>query len=189
MRPGIIFFTLPMGNTSATGVCFSRDAATGEDIFVGEYLINAQGEDVVAGIRTPQQITKEGSRRWAVLAGVSEADRVAKYPSMEESMPEIYKELDALQTKLENHYKDMQDMILNSNRIIIGNDSTEVVNSTIVWEKTDIGSNEFTYLLNFNSYGNLSTESQIVDQIKNDTLITRDYYVSDGFSYYYTKYK
>jgi len=80
-------------------------------------------------------------------------------------------------------------MILNSNRIIIGNDSTEVVNSTIVWEKTDIGSNEFTYLLNFNSYGNLSTESQIVDQIKNDTLITRDYYVSDGFSYYYTKYK
>jgi pyruvate, orthophosphate dikinase len=99
-----------MGETSATGVCFSRDAATGEDLFVGEYLINAQGEDVVAGIRTPQQITKEGSQRWAVLAGVSEEERVAKYPSMEESMPEIYKELDALQTKLENHYKDMQDM-------------------------------------------------------------------------------
>lgn len=99
-----------MGETSATGVAFSRDAATGEDLFVGEYLINAQGEDVVAGIRTPQQITKEGSQRWAVLAGVSEAERVAKYPSMEEAMPEIYKELDALQTKLENHYKDMQDM-------------------------------------------------------------------------------
>ena len=99
-----------MGDTSATGVCFSRDAATGEDLFVGEYLINAQGEDVVAGIRTPQQITKEGSQRWAVLAGVSEADRVANYPSMEESMPSIYQELDALQTKLENHYKDMQDM-------------------------------------------------------------------------------
>jgi pyruvate,orthophosphate dikinase len=99
-----------MGNTSATGVCFSRDAGTGEDIFVGEYLINAQGEDVVAGIRTPQQITKEGSQRWAVLAGVSEEDRLTHYPSMEESMPEIYKELDALQTKLENHYKDMQDM-------------------------------------------------------------------------------
>lgn len=99
-----------MGETSATGVCFSRDAATGEDLFVGEYLINAQGEDVVAGIRTPQQITKEGSQRWAVLAGVSEEDRVSKYPSMEESMPVIYKELDALQTKLENHYKDMQDM-------------------------------------------------------------------------------
>jgi len=99
-----------MGDTSATGVCFSRDAATGEDLFIGEYLINAQGEDVVAGIRTPQQITKTGSQRWAQLAGVSETDRLAKYPSMEEAMPEIYKELDAIQTKLENHYKDMQDM-------------------------------------------------------------------------------
>ena len=99
-----------MGDTSATGVCFSRDAATGEDQFVGEYLINAQGEDVVAGIRTPQQITKIGSQRWAQLAGVSEAERVAKYPSMEEAMPSIYAELDALQTKLENHYRDMQDM-------------------------------------------------------------------------------
>lgn len=99
-----------MGDGSATGVCFSRDAATGEDIFIGEYLINAQGEDVVAGIRTPQQITKEGSQRWARLAGVSEADRLAQFPSMEEAMPEIYKELDALQTKLELHYKDMQDM-------------------------------------------------------------------------------
>jgi pyruvate, orthophosphate dikinase len=99
-----------MGDTSATGVCFSRDAATGEDMFIGEYLINAQGEDVVAGIRTPQQITKSGSQRWAALAGVSEADRLAKYPSMEEAMPSIYKELDAIQTKLENHYKDMQDM-------------------------------------------------------------------------------
>ena len=99
-----------MGDTSATGVCFSRDAATGEDQFVGEYLINAQGEDVVAGIRTPQQITKIGSQRWAELAGISDAERVAKYPSMEEAMPEIYQELDALQTKLENHYKDMQDM-------------------------------------------------------------------------------
>ncbi len=92
-----------MGETSATGVCFSRDAATGEDLFNGEYLINAQGEDVVAGIRTPQQITKIGSQRWAELAGVSEEERVSKYPSMEEAMPEIYKELDALQTKLENH--------------------------------------------------------------------------------------
>jgi pyruvate, phosphate dikinase len=99
-----------MGESSATGVCFSRDAATGEDLFNGEYLINAQGEDVVAGIRTPQQITKIGSQRWAELAGVSEEERVSKYPSMEEAMPEIYKELDALQTKLENHYRDMQDM-------------------------------------------------------------------------------
>ncbi|MBQ1176574.1 MAG: pyruvate, phosphate dikinase, partial [Paludibacteraceae bacterium] len=99
-----------MGDTSATGVAFSRDAATGENLFVGEYLINAQGEDVVAGIRTPQQITKIGSQRWAQLANISEEERVAKYPSMEEAMPEIYAELDALQTKLENHYKDMQDM-------------------------------------------------------------------------------
>ena len=99
-----------MGDTSATGVCFSRDAGNGEDLFNGEYLINAQGEDVVAGIRTPQQITKIGSQRWAERAGISEEERIAKYPSMEEAMPEIYAELDALQTKLENHYKDMQDM-------------------------------------------------------------------------------
>ena len=99
-----------MGETSATGVCFSRDAGSGEDLFNGEYLINAQGEDVVAGIRTPQQITKVGSQRWAELACVSEEERLAKYPSMEEAMPSIYAELDVLQTKLENHYKDMQDM-------------------------------------------------------------------------------
>lgn len=99
-----------MGETSATGVCFSRDAGNGEDLFNGEYLINAQGEDVVAGIRTPQQITKIGSQRWAERAGIPEAERAAKYPSMEEAMPEIYKELDTLQTKLENHYRDMQDM-------------------------------------------------------------------------------
>ena len=99
-----------MGANSATGVCFSRDAATGEDIFNGEWLVNAQGEDVVAGIRTPQQITLEGSRRWAELQGFSEEERREKFPSMEEAMPEIYKELDALQTKLENHYRDMQDM-------------------------------------------------------------------------------
>ena len=99
-----------MGETSATGVCFSRDAGNGEDLFNGEYLINAQGEDVVAGIRTPQQITKIGSQRWAERAGIPEEERAANYPSMEEAMPEIYKELDALQTKLENHYRDMQDM-------------------------------------------------------------------------------
>ncbi len=99
-----------MGNTSATGVCFSRDAATGEDIFNGEWLVNAQGEDVVAGIRTPQQITLEGSRRWAELQGISEAERAEKFPSMEEAMPAIYKQLDELQTKLEQHYHDMQDM-------------------------------------------------------------------------------
>ncbi|MCI5451876.1 pyruvate, phosphate dikinase [bacterium] len=99
-----------MGETSATGVCFSRDAGNGENLFNGEYLINAQGEDVVAGIRTPQQITKIGSQRWAERAGISEEERAAKYPSMEEAMPELYKELDALQDKLEKHYRDMQDM-------------------------------------------------------------------------------
>ena len=99
-----------MGETSATGVCFSRDAGNGENLFNGEYLVNAQGEDVVAGIRTPQQITKIGSQRWAERAGISEEERAAKYPSMEEAMPEIYKELDSIQAKLENHYRDMQDM-------------------------------------------------------------------------------
>lgn len=99
-----------MGLTSGTGVCFSRDAGTGENLFNGEYLINAQGEDVVAGIRTPQQITLEGSKRWAELAGVSEADRAAKYPSLEEAMPQMYKELFQIQNNLEKHYKDMQDM-------------------------------------------------------------------------------
>ncbi|MBQ7150422.1 MAG: pyruvate, phosphate dikinase [Prevotella sp.] len=99
-----------MGNTSATGVCFSRDAATGENRFNGEYLINAQGEDVVAGIRTPQQITKEGSLRWAKQQGIADEIRATKFPSMEEAMPELYAQLDALQNKLENHYHDMQDM-------------------------------------------------------------------------------
>jgi pyruvate,orthophosphate dikinase len=99
-----------MGVTSATGVAFSRDASTGENLFNGEYLINAQGEDVVAGIRTPQQITKIGSQRWAVLAKVTEADRAANYPSLEEAMPVVYKELFAIQQKLEQHSKDMQDM-------------------------------------------------------------------------------
>ena len=99
-----------MGDTSATGVCFSRDAANGENVFNGEYLVNAQGEDVVAGIRTPQQITKLGSQRWAERAGISEEERAAKYPSMEEAMPEIYEQLNGIQEKLENHYHDMQDM-------------------------------------------------------------------------------
>ena len=99
-----------MGDTSATGVCFSRDAGNGENLFNGEYLVNAQGEDVVAGIRTPQQITKIGSQRWAERAGISEEERVANYPSMEEAMPEIYAQLNDLQDKLEKHYHDMQDM-------------------------------------------------------------------------------
>ncbi len=99
-----------MGDNSATGVCFSRDAATGEDIFNGEYLINAQGEDVVAGVRTPQEITLEGSHRWAERNGTSEEDRKNNFPSLEEAMPSIYNELNEIQQKLEDHYKDMQDM-------------------------------------------------------------------------------
>ncbi len=99
-----------MGNNSATGVAFSRDAATGENIFNGEYLINAQGEDVVAGVRTPQQITVEGSRRWAKLQGISEEERREKYPSLEESMPTCAADLIAIANRLEDYYKDMQDM-------------------------------------------------------------------------------
>ena len=99
-----------MGESSATGVAFTRDAATGENLFNGEYLINAQGEDVVAGIRTPQQITRIGSQRWAALAGVTEEVRAAQFPSLEEAMPEVYQELYATQKKLENHTKDMQDV-------------------------------------------------------------------------------
>jgi pyruvate,orthophosphate dikinase len=72
-----------MGENSGTGVCFTRDAGTGENQFNGEYLINAQGEDVVAGVRTPQQITKIGSKRWAELAKIEEEDRIANYPSLE----------------------------------------------------------------------------------------------------------
>lgn len=82
------------GDDSATGVCFSRDPATGENKFYGEYLINAQGEDVVAGIRTPQPMGKDDSGR----------------VSLEEAMPSVYAELDAARLKLERHYKDMQDM-------------------------------------------------------------------------------
>ncbi|MDH5414106.1 MAG: pyruvate, phosphate dikinase, partial [Flavobacteriaceae bacterium] len=99
-----------MGDNSGTGVCFTRDAGTGENVFNGEYLINAQGEDVVAGTRTPQQITKLGSLRWAELAKVDEDDRAENYPSLEELMPNIYKELNGYQEKLEKHYRDMQDM-------------------------------------------------------------------------------
>ncbi|WP_300879267.1 pyruvate, phosphate dikinase [uncultured Alistipes sp.] len=99
-----------MGSNSATGVAFSRDAATGENIFNGEYLINAQGEDVVAGIRTPQQITVEGSKRWAKAQNVSEEDRKNKYPSLEEVMPEVYKELNEIQHHLETYFTDMQDI-------------------------------------------------------------------------------
>jgi len=99
------------GTNSATGVAFTRDPSTGEHkYFYGEYLINAQGEDVVAGIRTPQQITVKGSREWAKARSVTEAVRKAQYPALEESMPKVFKQLDAIRVKLEQHYKDMQDL-------------------------------------------------------------------------------
>ncbi|OJY61641.1 MAG: pyruvate, phosphate dikinase [Sphingobium sp. 66-54] len=88
-----------MGDTSATGVAFTRDPATGENAYYGEYLINAQGEDVVAGIRTPQYLTKAARER----AG-------AKLPSMEEALPETYAELARVFEILEAHYRDMQDI-------------------------------------------------------------------------------
>ncbi len=98
------------GETSATGVAFTRNPADGTKEFYGDFLVNAQGEDVVAGIRTPQQITIEGSKRWAVAQKVSEEERKAKYPSLEEVMPEVYKELDEIQHHLEQYFKDMQDI-------------------------------------------------------------------------------
>ena len=99
------------GDDCATGVAFTRDPSTGENkYFYGEFLINAQGEDVVAGIRTPQQITLEGSREWAESQGISEEDRKAKFPSLEEAMPKCFKELDEIRLNLEKHYRDMQDL-------------------------------------------------------------------------------
>ena len=100
-----------MGSDCATGVCFTRNPSTGSNAyFYGEYLINAQGEDVVAGVRTPQQISKLGSIAWAEGMGISEEERAAKFPSLEESMPETFAELDDVRRKLEAHYHDMQDL-------------------------------------------------------------------------------
>ncbi|MFA6716706.1 MAG: pyruvate, phosphate dikinase [Victivallaceae bacterium] len=99
------------GNNSATGVAFTRDPSTGaNEYFYGEFLINAQGEDVVAGIRTPQQITLAGSRDWAASAGVAEEVRAADFPSLEEAMPACFKKLDEIRVLLEKHYRDMQDL-------------------------------------------------------------------------------
>lgn len=88
-----------MGDSSATGVAFTRDPSTGENYFYGEYLINAQGEDVVAGIRTPQSLTKYGREREG-----------SDLPSMEESMPKVFAELDKLRAQLEKHFRDIQDI-------------------------------------------------------------------------------
>src|SRR6201999_4180921 len=87
------------GETSATGVAFTRDPATGEKLLYGEFLINAQGEDVVAGIRTPQPISKIVRERQG-----------GKKPSMEEAMPKAFDELKAIGDRLEAHYRDMQDV-------------------------------------------------------------------------------
>jgi len=88
-----------MGETSATGVAFTRDPATGENKFYGEFLVNAQGEDVVAGIRTPQAIN-----------AVSKTKASRHLPSLEELMPKLYNQLAKIRTKLERHYRDMQDI-------------------------------------------------------------------------------
>nr|AAC39128.2 pyruvate phosphate dikinase [Trypanosoma brucei]2X0S_A Chain A, PYRUVATE PHOSPHATE DIKINASE [Trypanosoma brucei] len=99
-----------INDRSATGVAFSRSPSTGENFFFGEYLVNAQGEDVVAGIRTPQQINHSLSLRWAKAHGVGEEERRKRYPSMEEAMPENYRLLCDVRKRLENHYRDMQDL-------------------------------------------------------------------------------
>ncbi len=100
-----------LGSDSATGVAFSRDPGTGlHEYLYGEFLINAQGEDVVAGIRTPQRVSKAGSLAWAEGQGVSEEDRASRYPSLEEAMPEMYAQFLEIVDKLEDHYRDMQDM-------------------------------------------------------------------------------
>ncbi|PQA89279.1 pyruvate, phosphate dikinase [Hyphococcus luteus] len=88
-----------MGETSATGVAFTRDPSTGDNHYYGEFLVNAQGEDVVAGIRTPQALTRRGREAMDEDA-----------PSMEEAMPKAYAELEKVFEKLENHYRDMQDI-------------------------------------------------------------------------------
>jgi len=100
-----------LGGESGTGVAFSRDPATGKHEYLyGEFLMNAQGEDVVAGIRTPQQISLAGSRAWAESQGVTEDVRASKYPSLEEVIPDVYAEFLGVVAKLEAHYRDMQDM-------------------------------------------------------------------------------
>ncbi len=99
-----------MGDDCATGVGFSRDSGTGEKRPNGEYLINAQGEDVVAGIRTPMQLTKADSLAWAKDHNVPENERAKNFPSLEEHMPEAFAQLMAIYQKLEDHYRDMQDL-------------------------------------------------------------------------------
>ena len=88
-----------MGDNSATGVAFTRNPATGENVFYGEWLINAQGEDVVAGIRTPYPLNSS-----------TKTTETNQYPGLDESMPDVYNQLDSIRLKLEKHYRDMQDI-------------------------------------------------------------------------------
>src|SRR5579863_4264502 len=99
-----------LGPDCATGVAFTRNPSTGEKGIYGEFLPNAQGEDVVAGIRTPLQISVAGGRKWAQFEGVSEADRKANFATLEESFPAVFKELLKIAGRLEKHFRDMQDM-------------------------------------------------------------------------------
>ncbi len=99
-----------MGKSSATGVAFTRNPANGEKSFYGEFLVNAQGEDVVAGIRTPQQITLEASKAWARENDVKEKKRRTAFPALEEIMPDCYDQLRSVARRLERHYRDMQDL-------------------------------------------------------------------------------
>ena len=99
-----------MGLSCATGVGFTRDSGSGEPLFNGEFLINAQGEDVVAGIRTPQQITLVHSRRWSESHNIPESERATNFPSLEEAMPAAYKQLVSISNRLERHYRDMMDI-------------------------------------------------------------------------------
>ncbi len=99
-----------LGDDCATGVAFSRDPATGENALYGDFLRNAQGEDVVAGIRMPQQLRREASIAHARAQGMSEQERAQRFPSLEELMPPAYKQLEKIARQLERHYRDMQDL-------------------------------------------------------------------------------
>ncbi len=99
-----------LGGDCATGVAFTRDPSIGAKGIYGEFLANAQGEDVVAGIRTPRQISLAAGREWAERNGVEEKKRAANHETLEETFPTVYKELLKISSRLEKHFRDMQDM-------------------------------------------------------------------------------
>lgn len=105
-----------LGQDCATGVAFTRDLSTGANELNGDFLLNAQGEDVVAGIRTPQQLTLAASRQRAQREGRSEEERRAEYPSLEEQMPECFSQLQEVARVLEDHYADAQDIEFTAER-------------------------------------------------------------------------